>query len=322
MSTSTKTNTLRHSIVVSKGNQITDIRITLDDDCNNGHEDFSITANIRERDSRGILRDAGGGCCHEHILSLRPELKPFVDLHLCTWEGTPLHCAANGFYWLAGYLELSYVEYHGSSGRDAKTKEECLRIFKDHVRCTDEELPALLECRSADELRIALEDLGVVTRWKEEADAAIRQLETWTGSEFESAATRKGWAPVTNEEREIATARRASGYYTPEAIAARDAERAAALKAKKRATLIANHDSNVRKSKRYLEVKLFILDNFDNDVNCIYYDHCNEVTVNWTSTEKLVTKEEFDNMVEVFKNFRTESLPEGVKLEWQEKPKY
>lgn len=153
MATTTKTNTLRHSIVVSKGNQITDIRITLDDDCKNGHEDFSITANIREKNSLGIMVDAGGGCCHEHILALRPDLKPFVDLHLCTWQGVPMHCASNAFYWLAGHLGLSYVEHHGSSGSSAKTKEECLRIFKDSVRCTYDELPILLECRSAEELR-------------------------------------------------------------------------------------------------------------------------------------------------------------------------
>ena len=139
MSTMTKTSTLRHSIVVSKGNQVTDIRITLDDDCKNGHEDFSITANIREKDSRGRMVDAGGGCCHEHILSLRPELKPFVDLHLCTWQGIPMHCAANAFYWLAGHLGLSYVEHHGRSGSRAKSKEDCLRILQDHARRTHSE---------------------------------------------------------------------------------------------------------------------------------------------------------------------------------------
>ncbi len=373
MSTMTKTSTLRHSIVVSKGNQITNIRITLDDDCNNGHEDFSITANIREKDSRGRMVDAGGGCCHEHILSLRPELKPFVDLHLCTWQGVPMHCAANAFYWLAGHLGLSYVEHHGGSGSSAKSKEECLRIFKDHVRCTDSEqyrthtcldcqhkwtskvvlsahspaisgerteqcpscnsrsissspwhteLSTLLECRSQEELQIAIEDLGIVKRWKKEAKAAIKQLEEWTGRKFESSATRGLWEPVKKEVRDLVNERKASGYYTPEAIAARDAEKAAAKKAKKRAQLIADYDKSVRKLEKELEVKLFILDNFDSKINCIYYDHTNEVAVNWSTCDKLITKDEFDAMAKVFEGFRTGLLPEGVQLRWQERPKY
>lgn len=322
MSTMTKTSTLRHSIVVSKGNQITNIRITLDDDCNNGHEDFSITANIREKDSRGRMVDAGGGCCHEHILSLRPELKPFVDLHLCTWQGVPMHCAANAFYWLAGHLGLSYVEHHGGSGSSAKSKEECLRIFKDHVRCTDEELSALLECRSREELQVAIEDLGIVKRWKKEARDAIKQLEEWTGNKFESSATRGHWERAKKEVRDLVNERKASGYYTPEAIAARDAEKAAAKKAKKRAQLIADYDKSVRKLEKELEVKLFILDNFDSKINCIYYDHTNEVAVNWTNCEKLVTKDEFDAMSKVFEGFRTGLLPEGIQLRWQERPKH
>lgn len=321
MTTKTKTSTLRHRITVSKGEQVTDISIKLDDDCKNGHEDFSITANIKEKDSRGQWVEAGGECCHEHILKLRPGLKPFVDLHLCTWQGVPMHCAANAFYWLAGHLGLSYVEYHGSSGSSGKSKDECLRIFKEHVRCTDEELPVLLECRSQEELLIAIEDLGIVKRWKKEAKAAIKQLEEWTGSEFESTATRGHWAPVAKATRELVNERKASGYYTPEAIAARDAEKTAATKAKKRQQLIADFDKSVRKLEKTLDVELFILDNFGS-INAIYYNHSGEVAVNWTTTEKLVTKEEFDAIAKVFDGFRTANLPEGVQLRWQERPKY
>lgn len=319
MATMTKTSTLRHLITVSRGNQSTTIRITLDDECKNGHEDFSITADIREKDARGRWVEAGGGCCHEHILSLRPDLKPFVDLHLCTWQGIPMHCAANAFYWLAGHLGLSYVEYHGGSGSSGKSKEECLRIFREHVRCTDDELPTLLGCRSQEELRIAIEDLGIVKRWKKEAEAAIKQLEEWTENEFESTATRGLWEPVSKETRSMVSDRKASGYYTPEAIAARDTEKAAETKAKKRAQLISNYDKSTRKLEKTLEVEMFILDNFG-DLNCIYYDHTNEVAVNWSTTQKLITKEEFDAIAKVFEGFQTANLPEGVKLKWQDQP--
>ena len=316
-----KTSSLGNTISIVKGNERTDIKIRLNDECHNGHEDFSITADIREKGSRGQWVDAGGGCCHEHILSLRPDLKPFVDLHLCTWQGIPMHCATNAFYWLAGYLSLPYVEYHGGSGSIAKSKDECLRIFLEHVRATDDEVPTLLECRSQEELKIAIEDLGILDRWKQEADAAIKQLEEWSGKEFESKATRGFWEPVTISARQLAKERRESGYYTPEAIAARDAEKAAAAKAKKRQSIINDHQRQIKKIERDLDIDLFILDNFGT-VNCIYYDHSNELSFNWSSTNKLITKNEFDAIAEVFKIFRTDLFPEGVKLVWNERPKH
>jgi benzoyl-CoA reductase/2-hydroxyglutaryl-CoA dehydratase subunit BcrC/BadD/HgdB len=168
---------------------------------------------------------------------------------------------------------------------------------------------------------MAIEDLGIVDRWRAEADAAIKQLEEWTGDEFESAATKGSWKPVSNEVRALVTQRKASGYYSPEAIAARDAEKLAAKKAKKRKQLIDDHDKKIRKTERKLELELFMLDNFEVS-NWIYYDHTNELAVNWTNTEKLVTKEEFDSMEKVVANFRTGLSPDGVQLRWQERPKY
>jgi hypothetical protein len=309
----TKTNALRHIMSVSRGDQVTNIKITLDDDCKNGHEDFSITADIREKDSRGRWVDAGGGCCHEHILSLLPELQPFVDLHLSPWEGVPMYAVENGFYWLAGYLALPWVQHHGSSGSNAKIREECLRIFQEHLRATDDEMPTLLACRSKEELHVAIEDLGMPQRWKQEAAAAIRQLEEWTGETFESRATRGHWTPPSEEDRKLVAERRATGYYTTEAIAARDAQRLADDKAKKRDNLIKECDSYIAKKKRQLDVNLFVLDQFG-DINCIYYDHSNTLGVNWTSTEKLVSWEQFEEMQAAF---AANPAMSHVTLKWQ-----
>ena len=325
--TITATPKIIHNLVVGTSTMITDIRIRLDDECRNGHEDFAITANILELVEDPSFRskkwhDADGGACHEHIWALRPDLKPFVDLHLCTWEGIPMHCASNAFYWLAGYLDLPYVEYHGGSGNGGKSKEDCLRIFQEHVRCTDAELAELILCRSQDELRIAIEDLGIVERWKAEADAAIKQLEAWTGKTFVSQATRGRWEPVTQQARELAAERKANGYYTPEAIAARDAEKQAAAKAKQRATLIEDNRKAIHKREAELELKLFILDNFPAKLNCIYYSHTNTLSFNWTSTDKLVTQEEFAEISKVFERFESGHFPSGICLEWKAQPKY
>lgn len=321
MTVTTETsNNLTHSMVVSKGKEITDIRIRLNDECKNGHEEFSVTATIYElRGTRKV--DVGGGCCHDHILSLRPDLQPFVDLHLCTWQGVPMHCIANAFYWLAGYHDLSYVEYHGSSGSGAKSKEDCLRIFRSHVRCTDDELPTLLGCRSKDELAVAFEDLGIIDRWKAEGQAAIRQLEEWTGKTFESRATRGHWKPVSQEARAEVEKRRREGYYEPAAVAERDKAKAEGDKQKKREKLIARGEASIAKIRRNLEIQLEMLDRFG-DVNYIYYDHTNEVAFNWTHTEKLVTKEEFESISKEMADWRGEYFPDGVKFRFPERPKY
>ena len=122
---------LSHSITIEKGKEKTVIQITLNDDCKNGHEDFSLTADIYEKTARG-WRDVGGGCCHEHILSLRPDLAPFAALHLATCDGVPMHAIANAWYWFCGFGPgVSTEKYHGGSGSGAKLPEECRAIFRD-----------------------------------------------------------------------------------------------------------------------------------------------------------------------------------------------
>lgn len=65
------------------------------DDCGNGHNTFSVTADLRERG-----RDIGGGCMHDAIAEVFPELAPFIKWHLVSSDG-PMHYIANTLY-LAG----------------------------------------------------------------------------------------------------------------------------------------------------------------------------------------------------------------------------
>lgn len=112
------TNDIRHGITVfsNGGKTRTAIKIRLNDECKNGREDFSITADIDEKDGRGQWRKSGGGCCHEHILSLRPALAPFVALHLSDYQGAPMHTGSNAFYWFARFNGGLGQQHHGGSG--------------------------------------------------------------------------------------------------------------------------------------------------------------------------------------------------------------
>ena len=110
-----QSNSLRHKIVTTdiKGNPMY-ISIRLDDQCKNGHQDFAITATIYEKGKPQTDRNMiAGGCCHEEILKAHPELKIFVDLHLCDYSGAPMYAEENGFYHLRRMTKEEFIQYFG-----------------------------------------------------------------------------------------------------------------------------------------------------------------------------------------------------------------
>lgn len=322
MKTEQTTSTLKHSFVVIKGNEKTVIKIRLDDECRNGHEDFSLTCDIYEK-RNGIWRDSGGGCAHAHILKLRPDLAPFAVLHLCDFSGLPMRCAANALYWFAGIDPAKITEeYHGGSGNGAKSPDECRRIFAEHIHATPEQVAEIIRRspRTELELRAVLEDMGFIAQWKAEADAAIATLEQWTGQKFAPANPVHRWQAVTPEQRAEIEARKASGYHEPDQVAARDAAAASAERAKRIAEIDADLAAAIEKATRGAQVARYMAARYYPRLqNFIYYDHTNTVRFNWSTTEKLVTREEFDA-------FNAEldaaALPAGIKTEWAERPKY
>jgi hypothetical protein len=74
------------------------MKVTLryDDECNNGHNTFSITGEIRKI---GNYRDCEiGGCIHDEIAKYFPEFKHLIKWHL-TSSDEPMHYIANTTYW-------------------------------------------------------------------------------------------------------------------------------------------------------------------------------------------------------------------------------
>lgn len=68
--------------------------VRFDDECGNGHNTFSITASVREPGNRDI---AAGGCLHDDIAKVYPELAPLIKWHLWSTDGG-LHYVANTVY--------------------------------------------------------------------------------------------------------------------------------------------------------------------------------------------------------------------------------
>lgn len=313
--------------------EILKVSIRLNDECHNGHEDFAITGELgTPRDyARG---NQSGGCIHEEILKHFPEFAPFVRIHLCDWEGSPMHGVANGFYWFQGFVPES-VDHssrlgpcHGGTGSGAKSAEECKRILMESFRATEEDIAAIVAAcpRTKEEFSHAVEKLGFRARWQAEAEAATRLLESLidpdpeTAPRFESKATRRNWEPLAPETVAVIEERIASGYYLPETVAARDKAARIAAKQAKIESIEKDHAATVAKSARNRDVDLFFA-RHDLPGNWIYYDHTNEISVNWSRSEKLMTRAEFDTIAAEILAFPGE-LPNGVKLVWNERPKY
>jgi hypothetical protein len=70
------------------------VKIRFDDSCKNGHDSFAITAEVRRPKARDI---EAGGCLHDDIAKVFPELQPLIKWHLTSTDG-PMHYLANTVY--------------------------------------------------------------------------------------------------------------------------------------------------------------------------------------------------------------------------------
>jgi hypothetical protein len=68
------------------------VELRYDDECQNGHNSFSVTGSV-EAGSMALA----GGCLHEDIAEVFPELKPFIKFHLWDYRG-PMHYVANTLF--------------------------------------------------------------------------------------------------------------------------------------------------------------------------------------------------------------------------------
>lgn len=85
------------------------MRVTVgyDDKCGNGHPYFYITAEVRTAESRRQKDIAAGGCLHEDIAVVFPELAHLIPWHLASPK--PMHYIANTVY------HASNCDHHGKA---------------------------------------------------------------------------------------------------------------------------------------------------------------------------------------------------------------
>lgn len=279
------THNLKHIITTkTKQGGKFNITISLDDDCKNGHCDFSITGMAWTLQGEEDF----GGCCHEEILAVKPELKLFIDLHLSDANGMPMHAIANGFY-------------HATNSS--------IETLMNYMRVNKIEAQQLI--KAEDELRFAFiaHNIGLVNRWKAEAEKAILLLESWTGEKFKDVTPNGRGAIITISEIRKVSKLEKKGYYTPKKITERSNKAKQDTKNKIIADLKKNMQNEVTKAKNEYNVKMAVLACGIDIDNFIYYPYSNEGAFNWLSYGTKITENEFNKFL---KNVNKKALPIGI----------
>lgn len=270
------------------------VKIQLADECRNGVCSWSVTADIDIKKRDGRYYDFGGGCCHEEILKQFPEFRKFVDLHLCDCYGVQWDAVENGYYFL-----------------NKESKEKVMG----YLRITEKEYNALNCSGDKAYFKFLLYNLGIVGRWNDEAEEAIKELETLTGCKwvnpYEYDKERKNIS-ITDEEANDINNKIDLGYYTPEAIAARKEETRKNAIEKKRNEIIGSCAIAIEKAEREKTVLLYILDSGLSVDNVIYYDHTNKIVFNFLDYREKVSQEDF---ISFLNNVDYSKLPEGITFE-------
>ena len=79
---------------------------SLGDECRNNICTFSITGQI-DIFCFGSWHCKTYGCITDEICKFFPELKPFVNLHMCNYKGQPFYTVDNGIYYVSQSKEIA-----------------------------------------------------------------------------------------------------------------------------------------------------------------------------------------------------------------------
>lgn len=263
------------------------VTIKLADDCKNGHQDFSITADIYQAGKPKTDRYwIGGGCCHDDILKAFPEFKIFVDLHLCDYTGAPMHAVSN-------------MHYHLRSGfNNTKTNDSNFKAeFCDYYRITGEQFDVLNTAHSQTHFAILLGKTNIPQQWETQAKEAIKRLEELTGQTFEVDSVKTQLGMPTPEKLQDEQSKIDNGYYSPEKVEERqnEAKNAFIKEMRDRA------EKDIAKIRHELSIKerLFEVGGKRLLDNVIYYNHTNTIEFNWHGYGERIEREEADKIIAV-----------------------
>lgn len=270
------------------------VNVSLDDKCHNMHADFSITADVYKKAKNGRWVWVEGGCQHDLISRRFPELKRFIPLHLCSHDGLPMYPVENGTYHVFNSPEIVANEY---------------------LRLSDGELQKLnADPKDHAYFKYMLFHLGIVARWKQEAEEFISFLEDKTGVKWKNPYTPEQEhfrLTISEEEKRDIEQRIRQGYYTSEAIAKRREDEKRSLTEKKRNEILKRYADTELKARNERDIMLCILDSGMPVDNVIYYPSSSKVVFNWKEYGSKITQEQFIDFVN---SVDYSKFPDGVEF--------
>lgn len=277
------------------GNETIYVTIRLNDECKNGHQDFSITGDLYQANKPKSDRyHLSGGCIHEEILKFFPEFKMFVNLHLCDFDGVPMHPTANGFYHLS-------AGFNNAPANSQKFKDQ----YCEYYRISGVQFDILAASKTQTQYALNLQKLGILEQWKKEALKGIKELEFLKGKKFLNDSKRSQYIVPTDEEIEEENKRQREGYYTKASAQKRSEER----KEKIISELKEDAAKKINSINDELNLKIMVLNMGGEGAlkNCIYYTHTKQLAFNWKSYEKIP-----ESLIQTIKDKII--LPEGVTI--------
>lgn len=291
-----KTNDLRFTEKrVAKDGKQWKISICLNDECKNGHQDFSITGNCYEVGKPKIDKYClFCGACGDDIAKEFPEYAIFNNLHLCDYLGIPMYCVENGFY----FLKNGFSRY--DEGETLKSK------FCKVYRVTGKQYDVLATAKSKTHFAILLEQNGIFEQWKAEADKAIKQLEELTGNEFIVDSVRTQYDKPSDDDIKAELNKIESGYYSSE----NEAKRAKEVELKELQEIDDEENKEIEKIKLEYKIKrIMFMAGKKIYNNYIFYNYNNTIAFNWRDFDDNKLS---DEEIQEAKNLIRNKLPNGV----------
>ena len=295
-----KTNDIRRTEVLKTGNITLYIHARLNDECKNGHEDFGLTYEKYE----GKVCDrnmTGGGCAADNDDPIVRKairtfgLEPVERVHLSDMNGVPMYPTANAIY---------------------HAKNSGFEVFRDYLRLTDEEAKQAFYIDDELGLYVWLLDNGIIDRWKNEANEAIKAIINGRDIEFESTATKKQghWYFKVEPTKERLDGQRyliQTGYYDCDNYDQHRQEENMQEVRKKLSTeyyekQIEKAKAKIRLNKAFLAMLEEHLAEFSDPVtvadNWIFYDHRSEIVFNWNTGfgRNQVSEKDFETVKKYF----------------------
>jgi|WetSurMetagenome_2_1015567.scaffolds.fasta_scaffold255274_1 hypothetical protein len=266
-----RTNNLIYTTERTKNGLNYEIRIRLNDECNNGIEEFAITGSIwpegELQTDRNILKAWAIG---DDLAAVFPDMVLFNSLHGAKWDGVPDFAMSNMVYYLEHPEEMS--------------QEAWCAFYRVNPLLYRQLYTARKERYYFQKL---LYKLGVVASWKAQADTAIAQLEQLTGKKFVSKAVKPSLKVYTPKEKAEFEAEEAAGYFTMQAMSRRAEDEVSRKWSVRRMDIIRHAEESVDAVKRKKAVELQMLKvlkkaGFTSDFdNYIFYDHLNKICFLW-----------------------------------------